>query len=110
MPRLTGNRLPKYGKHKASGQAVIQLDGQDIYLGPHGSKAGRIEYDRVVAEWLANGRCLTIGELRPALRDVSSASHNRRSRCEPSISSLTKSVAGASRCGKMRTVARRLWR
>ena len=58
MPRLTGNRLPKYGKHKASGQAVIKLDGQDIYLGLHGSKASRIEYDRVVAEWLANGRCL----------------------------------------------------
>jgi len=34
MPRLVGNRLPKYGKHKASGQAVIKLGGQDIYLGP----------------------------------------------------------------------------
>lgn len=58
MPRLTGNRLPKYGKHKASGQAVIKLDGQDIYLGPYGSKASRIEYDRIVTEWLANGRSL----------------------------------------------------
>jgi hypothetical protein len=26
MPRLTGQRLPKYGKHKASGQAVVKLD------------------------------------------------------------------------------------
>lgn len=58
MPRLTGNRLPKYGKHKASGQAVIKLDGNDVYLGPHGSQASRIEYDRVVTEWLANGRSL----------------------------------------------------
>jgi len=56
MPRLVGNRLPKYGKHKASGQAVIKLGGQDIYLGPYGTKASRLEYDRVVTEWLANGR------------------------------------------------------
>lgn len=58
MPRLTGNRLPKYGKHKASGQAVIKLDGRNIYLGPHGSKASRLEHDRVITEWLANGRML----------------------------------------------------
>lgn len=58
MPRLTGNRLPKYGQHKASGQAVIKLDGNDIYLGPYVSQASRIEYDRVVTEWLANGRSL----------------------------------------------------
>ena len=58
MPRLVGNRLPKYGKHKASGQAVIKIGGRDIYLGPHGTKASRLEYDRAVAEWLANGRSL----------------------------------------------------
>ena len=57
MPRLTGNRLPKYRKH-ASGQAFITLDGCDIYLGPHGTKASRQEYDQVVAEWIANGRSL----------------------------------------------------
>lgn len=58
MPRLTGNRLPKYGKHKASGQAVVKVDGRDIYLGPWNSKASKLEYDRVVSEWLANGRSL----------------------------------------------------
>lgn len=58
MPRLVGNRLPKYGKHKASGQAVIKLGGCDFYLGPYGTKASRIEYDRITAEWLANGRTL----------------------------------------------------
>jgi integrase len=34
----------------------VTLGGKDIYLGPHGTKASRAEYDRVVAEWLANGR------------------------------------------------------
>lgn len=57
MPRLTGNRLPKYRKH-ASGQAFITLDGREIYLGPHGTKASREEYDRVVGLWIANGRQL----------------------------------------------------
>lgn len=57
MPQLK-NRLPKYRKHKASGQAVVTLDGQDIYLGPHGTQVSRSEYDRVVGEWMSNGRCL----------------------------------------------------
>ena len=57
MPRLT-KAVPKYQKHRASGQAVVRLNGQDFYLGPHGTKASKIEYDRVIAEWLANGRQL----------------------------------------------------
>ncbi len=54
MPRT--NNLPKYRKHRASGQAVVTLSGKDHYLGPHGSKASVREYDRLVAEWLAAGR------------------------------------------------------
>ncbi|MBA4106832.1 MAG: recombinase XerD [Pirellula sp.] len=50
------NSLPSYRRHKASGQAVVTLNGNDHYLGPHGSKASRDEYDRLIAEWLANGR------------------------------------------------------
>jgi hypothetical protein len=55
MPRLTFDRIPKYQKHRASGQAVVTLDGRDFYLGPHGTKASRAEYDRLVGEWQANG-------------------------------------------------------
>ena len=55
MPRLS-HTLPKYGKHRGSGQAVVNLNGRDFYLGPHGAKASRLEYDRLVGEWLANGR------------------------------------------------------
>ena len=51
-------RQPKYRKHKATGQAVVTLDGKDIYLGRYGSRASKAEYDRLIAEWLANGRRL----------------------------------------------------
>ena len=61
MPKLTGSsfaRMPKYRKHRASGQAVVTLSGKDFYLGPHGTAVSRREYDRLVAEWLENGRTL----------------------------------------------------
>lgn len=49
MPRLT-NSLPKYRKHRASGQAVVTIAGRDCYLGPHGTKASRLEYDPLINE------------------------------------------------------------
>jgi len=55
MPRLSDS-LPKYRKHRATGQAVVTLSGRDFYLGPHGTKSSRREYDRLIGEWLACGR------------------------------------------------------
>jgi integrase len=55
MPSLV-NAVPKYRKHKASGQAVVTIGGVDHYLGPFSSKASRIEYDRVIGEWITSGR------------------------------------------------------
>ncbi|MEX2171337.1 MAG: hypothetical protein WD851_18600 [Pirellulales bacterium] len=55
MPRLTES-VPKYRKHRASGQAFVELNGQRRYLGRHGTRASKVEYDRLVAEWLLNGR------------------------------------------------------
>jgi len=57
MPKLT-EATPKYRLHRASGQAIVTLDGKDFYLGPHGSKASKLEYDRRIGEWLAAGRSL----------------------------------------------------
>jgi integrase len=57
MPKLN-HRLPCYRKHKPSGQAVVTIDGKDHYLGLHGTKTSLEEYDRLVGEWQANGRCL----------------------------------------------------
>jgi integrase len=51
-------RTPSYCRHKASGQAVVRIGGKDFYLGTYGSSASRQEYDRLLAEWLGNGRCL----------------------------------------------------
>ena len=71
MPKLK-NRQPKYRKHKASGQAVVTLNGVDHYLGKHGSEQSRRSDDRLVEEWLVAGRtspakrqtgCLTVDNL-----------------------------------------------
>jgi integrase len=49
-------RTPSYCLHKASGQAVVRIDGADHYLGKYGTPESRAEYDRLIAEWLGNGR------------------------------------------------------
>src|ERR1017187_9865219 len=55
MPKLTSS-MPKYRPHRASGQAIVTLYGRDFYLGPYGTKASKIEYDRLIGEWVAAGR------------------------------------------------------
>jgi integrase len=55
-------KAPKYRLHKSSGQAVVTLSGKDFYLGRHRSEISRREYDRLVGEWLANGRRLVLEE------------------------------------------------
>ena len=47
-------RLPSYRHHKPSGLAVVSIGGRDIYLGKHDTAESRAEYDRLIAEWLAN--------------------------------------------------------
>jgi integrase len=51
-------RVPSYRRHKPTGQAVVTLDGRDIYLGRWNSTQSRREYDRLIGEWLAAGRSL----------------------------------------------------
>lgn len=63
MPRLNG-KVPKFRRHKRSGQGVVTLDGKDFYCGPYDNPESRTQYDRLVAEWLANGR-----RLHPSERD-----------------------------------------
>jgi hypothetical protein len=54
MPKLNSS-LPKYRLHRASGQAVVTLYGKDFYLGPWRSKVSKLEYDRLIREWIAAG-------------------------------------------------------
>lgn len=56
MPRLT-KRQPSYRLHKASGQAVVSINGRTIYLGKYDSAESKTKYNRLVAEYLAADRC-----------------------------------------------------
>jgi hypothetical protein len=74
MPRLRHNVSSSLRFDRASGQAVVTLNGRDIYLGKHGSDESRAEYERRIAEWHAAGRHLpkapadlTINEFRQSL-------------------------------------------
>ncbi len=71
VPSTTSvSRVPKYRRHKPTGQAVVTLNGRDIYLGKWNTKQSWAEYNRLTGEWLAAGRCrptpemdLTVAEL-----------------------------------------------
>lgn len=41
-------RIPGYCLHRATGQAVVRIDGHDYYLGKHGTPASREEYERLI--------------------------------------------------------------
>jgi integrase len=57
MPRVKSDYVPRAVKH-ASGQALVRLNGRDLYLGKYGSKSAKGAYNRLIAEWLANDRRL----------------------------------------------------
>jgi len=48
-------RTPKYRLHKGSGQALVQINGQRVYLGKYGTEASKERYRKTIAEWLASG-------------------------------------------------------
>jgi integrase len=50
MPRQPG-KVPAYCRHRASGRAVVRIDGQDHYLGDYGSAESHEHYERLIAEW-----------------------------------------------------------
>lgn len=58
MARTAIHEIPSYRLHKPKGLAVVRLNGRDIYLGKYGSPESKASYDRVIAEWLANGKQL----------------------------------------------------
>ena len=60
MPRLI-HAIPKYQKYRASGQATVTRNGHDHNLGPHVTKASKLEFDRLVAEFLSSGRSRSFG-------------------------------------------------
>jgi hypothetical protein len=61
-------RPPSYRLHRPSGRAVVTLDNRDYYLGRFDTPESHSEYDRLVAEWLANGRQLAASKPGAARR------------------------------------------
>jgi integrase len=55
---MARRNLPGYLKHKTTGQAYCVICGHFFYLGKYGSKASRVEYERIIGEYLANGKKL----------------------------------------------------
>ena len=55
-------KVPSLRRHKPTSQAVVTLSGRDHYLGiwPANRRTPladcQARYDRLIAEWLANGR------------------------------------------------------
>ena len=68
MPRLK-NRVPSYRLHKGTGQAVVTLNGRDVYLGIYDSVKSREAYQAAVNEWLTSQR----QRLSTAPRDTDTA-------------------------------------
>lgn len=77
MPRLTQG-VPKYCLHRQSKQAIVTIYGRDQLLGPHGTKASKVEYDRLIGEWLAVGRSQSFGAPRGDYTIVELAVDNLR--------------------------------
>ena len=48
--------IPSYRHHKASGRAFVRFGNYNHYLGFYGTMESKAEYDRIIREWLANGR------------------------------------------------------
>jgi hypothetical protein len=55
MGRLKQGTPPTYRKHKATGQALVTIDGRDIYLGVYDTPQSKAEYARLIAEYAITG-------------------------------------------------------
>ena len=60
----------------AAAKPSSRSTADDHYLGPHGTKASQIEYDRLITEWLSSGRSPSYGA--PEQHDL-----DRRACCSP---------------------------
>ena len=64
MPKLT-RKTPQMRHYKPRNLARVRINGKDIYLGQWDSKEAQAEYERVLAEYFANGRNLPSPQPEP---------------------------------------------
>jgi hypothetical protein len=51
MPSICSRkRAPRYRRQKAAGQAVVTIDGKNIYVGDHGTAVSRDAYQWTVGQ------------------------------------------------------------
>src|SRR5437763_887438 len=96
---MSTKRQPKYRFHKASGQAVVTIDGRDVYLGAYDSIESHAEYKRVVGDWLrtgsvtrADGRTTVVELVDAYLKSVELA-HGHKAHGKSLISRAERSLA-----------------
>jgi hypothetical protein len=77
MPRLV-HTLPQIRRHTPSNRARIRIDGKEFWLGTYGSPESLREYDRIISEYLANGRKL-LPVPSPEVADIKSDTFSFRS-------------------------------
>src|SRR5262245_19355952 len=70
MGRRRRGELPRYRRHKQSGQAVVSLplgNGRyrDVLLGPFNTDQSKREYARLIDEWLAHGGQVLLSRQSP---------------------------------------------
>jgi integrase len=70
MARRASGSVPGLQHHKATGQGKVHLSGRDFYCGKWGTPSCKAAYDRLIAEWLSNGRRRPV-EGGPASRKAS---------------------------------------
>lgn len=58
-------KVPAYCHHKASGRAVVRIDGRDVYLGPFGSPESHRRYEAVILEWRSRSEVRNAAVLDP---------------------------------------------
>ena len=73
MPKLAPDQVPSDRLHRQSGQAIVTLSGRDLLLGPHGTRASREKYTRLIHEWEAAGRRLPVDQQAATVSTVIAA-------------------------------------
>ena len=64
-------KVPSYCRHKATGQAVVRLNGRDHYLGPYGTPESHERYARLIAQWQAGRNLADSGSCEYSSRKFS---------------------------------------